>query len=51
MLAEERLMITNPSQVIYVKLGKKGEWEKECIYSEQPLLKLGYKPTKVQNRQ
>ncbi len=40
MLAEERLMITRTSQVNYIKLGNKGEWEKECINSKQ--LKLGY---------
>ena len=42
MVGEERLMTINQCKALYIKLGKEDEYVKECIYSEQPLLKLGY---------
>lgn len=34
-------MKINPSQVLYIKLGRGGKWEHECIYNTQKL-RIGY---------
>lgn len=31
------------SQVLYIKLGKKGEWEKDCIEGPNPCIRLGFR--------
>jgi len=30
-------MKTSPSKVLYIKLGRSGKWEHECIYKTQEL--------------
>jgi hypothetical protein len=37
------MMEVNPSKVLYIKLGEKGKWEKECIEGEEQILKVGYR--------
>jgi hypothetical protein len=39
-------MAHNPitaSQVLFIKLGEKGEWEKDCIEGQNPCIRLGYR--------
>lgn len=31
-----------PASALYIKLGKKGAWETECIFGNPPTLRLGY---------
>ena len=35
--------IISASQVLFIKLGGKGEWEKECIEGPNPCIRLGYR--------
>ena len=36
------------SQVLFIKLGGKGEWEKDCIEGENPCIRLGYRSNQHQ---
>src|SRR2546427_13026415 len=31
-----------PASALYIKLGKKGAWETECIFGNPPTLRIGY---------
>lgn len=39
------MIAINPSKVLYIKLGEKGVWERECI-EEKNTLRLGYRDVK-----
>jgi len=43
MLGIDMMMKVTPSEVLYIKLGKGGKWEKECIEGEEQKLKVGYR--------